>query len=147
MLGCCPHEMRTSRVEFSPIDEVSKAIILLTSTPKECCVFHPYNIHTQFMGDVLEKLNTVTQGVEFVEMEQFNEVMEKTKNDPIKANLLSSLLAYQDMAHGQKTEDVNRTNDYTTQVLYRLGFNWSSTSWDYVERMLKAIGGLGFFDI
>lgn len=147
MLGCCPHEMRTSRVEFSPIDEVSKAIILLTSTPKECCVFHPYNIHTQFLGDVLKKLNTVTQGVEFVEMEQFNEVMEKTKNDPIKANLLSSLLAYQDMAHGQKTEDVNRTNDYTTQVLYRLGFNWSSTSWDYVERMLKAIGGLGFFDI
>ena len=147
MLGCCPHETRTSRVEFSPIDEVSRAIILLASTPDECCLFHPYNIHTQFLGDVLKALDSVTQGVKFVEMEQFNEVMEQAKNDPVKAKLLSSLLAYQNMAHGQKTRDVNRDNDYTTQVLYRLGFNWSPTSWNYMEQMLKAIGGLGFFDI
>ena len=73
--------------------------------------------------------------------------MEQAKNDPVKAKLLSSLLAYQNMAHGQKTRDVNRDNDYTTQVLYRLGFNWSPTSWNYMEQMLKAIGGLGFFDI
>jgi hypothetical protein len=50
------------------------------------------------------------------------------------------------MAHGQKTTDVARDNDYTTQVLYRLGFAWSPTSWDYVERMLTAIGGFGFFE-
>lgn len=147
MLGCCPHEMRTSRVEFSPINEVSKAILLLASTPKECCVFHPFNIHTQFLGDVLEVLKSVTGGIDFVEMEQFEEVMEKAKSDPTKAKILSSLLAYQDMAHGQKTSDVNRDNSYTTQVLFRLGFNWSATSWDYIERMLHAICGLGFFDI
>ena len=47
------------------------------------------------------------------------------------------------MAHGQKTADVRRDNDCTTQVLYRLGFSWSPTSWDYVERMLS---GFGFFD-
>ena len=51
------------------------------------------------------------------------------------------------MAHGQKTADVKRDNNYTTQVLYRLGFAWSPTSWDYVERMLTAIGTLGFFDM
>ena len=51
------------------------------------------------------------------------------------------------MAHGQKTTDVKRDNDYTTQVLYRLGFAWSPTSWDYVERMLTAISSLGFFDM
>ncbi len=50
------------------------------------------------------------------------------------------------MAHGQKTADVQRDNDYTTQVLFRLGFAWSPTSWDYVERMLTAIGGFGFFE-
>ena len=50
------------------------------------------------------------------------------------------------MGHGQKTTDVQRDNDYTTQVLYRLGFNWSPTSWDYIERMLTTIGGFGFFE-
>ncbi|MBQ3364034.1 MAG: amino acid adenylation domain-containing protein [Muribaculaceae bacterium] len=146
MLGCCPHSMRNQQVEFSPINEVAHAIVLLSSTPKECTVFHPYNIHGQFLGDVLTGLTTVGDGVRFVEQEEFAEAMERAKDDPQKAKQMSSLLAYQDMAHGQKTADVKRDNDYTTQVLYRLGFNWSPTSWDYVERMLTAIGTLGFFD-
>ncbi len=147
MLGCCPYSMRNKQVEFSPINEVAHAIVLLSSTPKECTVFHPYNIHGQFLGDVLTGLDTVGNGVRFVEQEVFAAAMDEAKSDPQKARQMSSLLAYQDMAHGQKTTDVKRDNDYTTQVLYRLGFAWSPTSWDYVERMLTAIGTLGFFDM
>ena len=146
MLGCCPYAMRNKRVEFSPINEVSQAIVLLATTPADCTVFHPYNIHSQFLGDVLTGLTTVTGGIRFVEQEEFAEAMEQAKNDPQKARQMAALLAYQDMAHGQKTTDVSRDNDYTTQVLYRLGFAWSPTSWDYVERMLTAIGGFGFFE-
>ena len=146
MLGCCPYSMRNKRVEFSPINEVSHAIVLLATTPKECTVFHPYNIHGQFLGDVLMGLTAVGDGIRFVEQEEFAEVMDRAKDDPQKAKVLASLLAYQDMAHGQKTADVARDNDYTTQVLYRLGFSFSPTSWDYVERMLNAIGGFGFFE-
>ena len=146
MLGCCPYGMRNKQVEFSPINEVARAIVLLAQTPKECTVFHPYNIHSQFLGDVLMGLSTVSEGVHFVEQEDFDAAMEQAKDDPLKARQMASLLAYQDMAHGQKTSDVRRDNDYTTQVLYRLGFAWSPTSWDYVERMLTAIGGFGFFD-
>ena len=146
MLGCCPYAMRNKRVEFSPINEVSRAIVLLATTPRDCTVFHPYNIHGQFLGDVLMGLTAVGDGIRFVEQEDFAEAMDQAKNDPQKARQLASLLAYQDMAHGQKTSDVARDNDYTTQVLYRLGFSWSPTSWDYVERMLTALGGFGFFE-
>jgi len=146
MLGCCPHLMRNMKIEFSPINEVARAIVLLATTPKECTVFHPYNIHGQFLGDVLMGLSKVGEGIRFVELEEYAEVMEQAKNDPQKAKQLASLLAYQDLAHGQKTMDVARDNDYTTQVLYRLDFSWSPTSWDYVERMLTAIGGFGFFE-
>ncbi len=146
MLGCCPYGMRNKRVEFSPINEVSHAIVLLATTPKPCCVFHPFNIHTQFLGDVLAGLSTVGNGIRFVEQEEFDSAMDLAKNDPQKARQMASLLAYQDMAHGMKTTDVARDNEYTTQVLYRLGFAWSPTSWDYVERMLTALGGFGFFE-
>ena len=146
MLGCCPHAMRNKRVEFSPINEVAHAIVLLTTTPKECAVFHPYNIHGQFLGDVLSGLATVTGGIRFVEQEEFQQAMDEAGQDPQKAKQMAAMLAYKDMAHGKKTTDVMRDNDYTTQVLYRLGFAWSPTSWDYVERMLTAIGGFGFFE-
>ncbi len=146
MLGCCPHAMRNTRVEFSPINEVARAITLLATTPDKCTVFHPYNIHSQLLGDVLTGLTTVGEGIRFVEQEDFQNVLDEAGNDPAKAKQLSALLAYQDMAHGRRTTDVTRDNDYTTQVLYRLDFAWSPTSWDYVERMLAAIGGFGFFE-
>ena len=146
MLGCCPYAMRNKRVEFSPINEVSHAIVLLATTPKACTVFHPYNIHSQFLGDVLTGLTNVTGGIRFVEQEEFQQAMDEAGQDPQKARQMAALLAYKDMAHGQKTADVQRDNDYTTQVLFRLGFAWSPTSWDYVERMLTAIGGFGFFE-
>jgi len=146
MLGCCPYALRNKQVEFSPINEVAHAICLLATTPKDCTVFHPYNIHGQFLGDVLSGLTKVTGGIRFVEQEEFQRVMDEAGQDPQKAKQMAAMLAYQDMAHGQKTADVKRDNDYTTQVLYRLGFAWSPTSWDYVERMLTAIGGFGFFE-
>lgn len=147
MLGCCPHEMRDNGVEFSPINEVSRAIVLLAHTPKACCVFHPYNNHSVLFGDVLSELECVGDGVEFVDGEEFARRMEIAKEDPDKARQLSSLLAYQDMAHGRKTSDVTRQNIYTMQVLYRLGYRWSHTTWDYIDRFLKAIAGMGFFDV
>ena len=146
MLGCCPYEMCNTGVEFSPINEVSRAIVLLATTPKECTVFHPYNIHAQFLGDVLSGLTSVGQGIRFVEQEDFQKAMDEAGQDPQKAKQMAALLAYKDVAHGQKTSDVKRDNNYTTQVLYRLDFRWSPTSWDYVERMLTAIGGFGFFE-
>jgi amino acid adenylation domain-containing protein len=41
MLGCCPYAMRNKQVEFSPINEVSKAIVLLATTPTDNTVFRP----------------------------------------------------------------------------------------------------------
>ena len=147
MLGCCPYAMSDKAVEFSPINEVSHAIVLLATTPAACCVFHPYNNHTELLGDVLTELREIGDGVRFVEQDEFERVMDEAKADPTRSKLLSSLLAYQDMAHGQKTTDVARNNAYTIQVLYRLGYRWSRTTWDYIDRFLRAIAGLGFFDI
>ena len=119
---------------------------MLATTPRECCVFHPYNIHTQFLGDVLMGLSSVGEGIRFVEQEDFERAMEAAKSDPAKAKQMASLLAYQDMAHGQKSAMVDRQNNYTSEVLHRLGFYWSTTSQDYIERMLTAIAGFGFFE-
>ena len=59
--------------------------------------------------------------------------------------LLRPLMAY-NLSNTHQMRWIEADNDYTTQVLYRLGFAWSPTSWDYVERMFTAIGGFGFFE-
>ena len=44
-------------------------------------------------------------------------------------------------------KQVDRDNEYTSQVLLRLGFRWSEPDSDYVGKMLTAISQLGFFEV
>ncbi len=147
MLGCYPYELTNAPMEFSPINEVAKAIVMLSETPQQCCLFHPFNDHYVHFGDVLAELAKIGEALRQVEAAAFGEALEAAKQDPEKAKRLSSLIAYQDMAHGQRAVMIPADNQYTSQVLYRLGFRWSSTSWDYVDQMLAAIAGFGYFEL
>ena len=146
LLGCFPYENFANPVEFSPINEVARAICLLATTPRECCMFHPYNNHHVYLGDVLGELEKVGTPVRMVEQEEFLNTIEEVKSDPTKAERLQSLVAYSDLTHGQDALLVQEVNDYTMQVLYRQGFFWSPTSWDYVDRFFQSIAGFGFFE-
>jgi thioester reductase-like protein len=146
ILGCYPYEMTDEPMEFSPINEVAQSIVLLAQTARENVVFHPYNNHSVHFGDVIERLSTLGYEGQQVEQRDFNATLEAAKEDAEKVKRLSSLLAYQDMANGQESFVVPTVNNFTTQVLYRLGFRWSTTSWDYVDQFLKAIDAFGYFD-
>ena len=145
-LGCCPYDSYDESIEMSPINETAKAVVLLATTPKKCTVFQPFNNHTELLGDILQLLSKVERNINFVENEEFEKALAEAGQDQEKAKLLSAMMAYQDMAHGQKAVFINRDNRYTCSVLHRLGFHWSDTAWDYVERMLTAISGFGFFE-
>ena len=146
MLGCYPYEMSDEPMEFSPINETARSIVLLSETPRACCLFHPFNNHHVFFGDVMSQLSLIGDVPRQVEASAFQTAMADAQEDPEKAKLMSSLLAYQDMSHGQESFVVPTLNSYTTQTLYRLGFRWSPTSWDYVGQFLQAIDGLGYFE-
>ena len=146
VLGCCPYDNYDELTEMSPIDQTAKAVVLLASTPKECTVFQPFNNHTELLGDVLQLMAKVGREMRFVETDEFEQSVAIAGQDPEKAKLLSAIMAYQDMAHGQKAVLIERDNRYTCSVLHRLGFHWKDTSWDYVERMLTTISGFGFFE-
>jgi amino acid adenylation domain-containing protein len=147
MLGCCPYDQYDNPTEFSPINETARAIVLLATTPKECTVFQPYNTHTRLLGNVLQELDKLGTKMEFVEPEMFGMAIQQAALDPNKAPLLTTMLAYQNIAHGQPTQIVDRNNAYTSQVLLRLGFRWTEPDTEYVGRMLTAISQLGFFDV
>ena len=47
---------------------------------------------------------------------------------------------------GRESIRFTRHCEYTMQVLYRLGFAWPVTTWDYIARFVSALGGLGYFE-
>ena len=70
--------------------------------------------------------------------------MRQAKNYGVEHFLLFSNSA---PVHMTKNGKANADNQYISQVLYRLGFHWSPTSWDYVDQMLEAIAGFGYFEL
>ncbi len=145
IMGSVSYEMLDSPCEFSPIDDVARAVRLLSSTPRKMVVFHPCNNHIFPLGDVLRILSVVGVHIQPMENEEFQKVVNQMLADESKASVLQPLLAYTDNGGQHDVRILGRDSHYTTQVLYRLGFNWSYTSWDYVERFVKQIHSFDFF--
>ncbi len=146
VIGMVPYEALDQRFEFSPIDEVASAIMQLSQTPKECIVFHPCNTHRQFLSDILTGFAEAGITLKRVETEEFQQALEKMMENPDLVTLLRPLMAY-NMGGGHKTRWIESTNDYTTQVLYRFGFQWPTTAADYVHRFVDTIVGFDYFNV
>ncbi len=146
MLGECSYSQAMSPMEFSPIDEVAQALLLLATTPKECTVFHPFNNHVQLLGDVVREMaDTLGVNIAEVEDDEFQTTLQRAGQDPEKARILQSMLAYN--ASGKDViTGFSKYNPYTCNVLSRMGFHWNTTSWDYVHRFIQAIASLDFFE-
>ena len=146
VIGMIPYEDLDRCFEFSPIDEVAGAIMQLAQTPKECMVFHPSNTHRQFLSDILMGFAESGITLKRVEKEEFQQALEKMMENPDLVTLLRPLMAY-DMGSGHQTRWIESTNDYTTQVLYRIGFQWPPTAADYVHRFVDTIVGFDYFNV
>ncbi|MBR4536380.1 MAG: amino acid adenylation domain-containing protein [Bacteroidales bacterium] len=146
VIGMVPYEKLDLRFEFSPIDEVAHAIMLLSQTPKDCVVFHPYNTHRQFLSDILTGFAEAGITLKRVENDEFQQALEKMMDNPDLVTLVRPLMAY-NLGGNRKVRSIESTNDYTTQVLYRLGFQWPTTAADYVHRFVDTIVGFDFFNV
>ena len=144
VMGMVPFDALDRRFEFSPIDEVAHAIVLLAETPKECTVFHPNNIHRQYLVDIFTSFEQAGITLQRVEPEVFQEAWEKAMDNPELVTLLRPLVAYK-VSGGHQVRWIESDNTYTTQVLYRLGFQWSVTSLDYIHRFIQTIIGFDYF--
>jgi amino acid adenylation domain-containing protein len=146
IIGMVPYEDLDQRFEFSPIDEVARAIIQLAQTPKECIVFHPSNTHRQFLSDILTGFAEAGITLKRVEKPEFQQALERMMENPDLVTLLRPLMAY-NVSSKHTMRWIESTNEYTTQVLYRMGFQWPPTATDYVHRFVDTIVGFDYFTV
>lgn len=145
LIGKFPYSMMDVTAEMAPIDSTAKAILALAKTPVACCVFHPYNNHSIYMGDIIYGMKEYGMDIELSEDQAYEQALQVAQKDPKKAAVLSSMIAYQNMGHGKKAVGIAKDNAYTMKVLYRLGYHWPTTSREYVRKFVEALDGLGFF--
>ena len=144
-LGAYPLEELVRKIEMSPIDRVAEAVCLLATTPDGLVVFHPYNAYPLDMGAVVSAMNRRGFDVDLVSRGEFAARVDALKNDPTRATELQGILHY--AGHLLKDRRITPApNDWTTTVLYRLGFRWKPAEDRYLANFLEMLDGLAVFD-
>ena len=146
-LGCAPYDRLDDTMEFSPIDAVARASVLLAETPESCRLFHVISDQYIAMFRVFQAMNDMGLPVRFAEPSEFAAAFDAAMHDPARVGLLTSLLAYNTGAGEEERVILKMNCEYTYQVLFRLGFFWPTLTRDYFRRFLSALKGLGYFDI
>ena len=143
-LGAYPLENLSSKIEMSPIDRVAEAVCLLATTPDAMCVFHPYNCYPLDMGAVMGAMNRHGFNVDWVSRAEFAATVDAMRNDPSRASELQGILHYTGhLLKGLRTTPA--PNDWTTTVLYRLGFRWRPADDGYLASFLRMLDELAVF--
>ena len=146
MLGACPFQLLEGQMEFSPIDQSAHAMVLLSRTPLENCVFNVSNNHLIPMDDILVRLEKIDgKPLEYVENDEFGRRVEKANADPAKTRIMAPLVAYQQSAAEAEGVETVPSTAYTMQVLHRLGFRWDHTSSDYLDLIFEMLRTLQYF--
>lgn len=99
------------------------------------------------LGEVIREISAIGTEMRYVEMDEYKQVLTKAEEDEKKQKILSALLAYQKVNLKDKIVPLEKSNKFTTQVLLRMGFQWSATNSDYVDQFLHAINALNYFNI
>lgn len=134
-------------VEFSPIDTTAHAILKLSETNPDFTVFHPYNNHTVYMADVLQEMNAYGFDIAVVSDEEFEAALTAGMDDPEISPAISGLIVYLTSDTVNTVYPIDPNNQFTTEVLYRIGHSWPITNETYMHKSIQALDGLGFFDI
>jgi hypothetical protein len=144
-LGKFPISSLDETIDFSPIDEVAKTILVLATAPKQFTLFHSANSHPVEMGDVIEAMNESGLPIENVSDEEFMGAVYEATNDEEKSKKVSALITYtskDNHSHSYILTD----NSFTIKALYRLGYKWPITDQEYLVKAIKSLNSLEFFE-
>ena len=132
-------------VDFSPIDEVAKTIILLSRTNSKFTVFHSANSHMVQMGDIIYTMNALGFDIKVVPDNEFINSMREMMKDEKKNMLVSSLISYSS-SDNHTHSFIPSNNEFTNKALYHLGYKWPITDSDYLKKAIEALMTLDFFE-
>ena len=144
-LGAFPVSAADSTIDFSPIDEVAKTILLLASAPSKYTIFHSANSHEVELGDVITALNDYGYHIDIVPDEVFEKRLAEFMADEKQNMAVSSLISY-NSSSGVSHEFILSDNSFTVKSLYRLGYKWPITDRNYLNKSIASLATLGFFE-
>lgn len=144
-IGAISKDLLAQKIEFTPVDECAKAIVLLSKTSElDNRIFHLYNHNLVSLKKVIEALIEQGLNIQTLDEETFkNRILDfsKSLNENVSAivndfNTTNLSLDY--------NFTVNIKSDFTQKALKSLGFSWRKIDKDYLYIIIKYMRDVRF---
>ena len=143
-IGMLPENVYRSTVNFSPVDDVAKMIVGLSTLPEQYSVFHVYPPKEVGYDQLYRNLKALGLEISVVPDTQFERTVKKLSKTEDGRMLLEGLFAERPDLRYQWTV-IN--DSFTQQVLDAIGLEWNEISDKYLTKYFRALAELGTFDI
>lgn len=137
-----PISHMTDSMSFSPVDCTARAIVLLAGTND---IFTAFNADSRYGFDemkLIDACNACGIKIDPTDDAKYYEEYRKALGDSELNSLLNGLAAYD----RSDMHTVETDNEFTVNILYRLGFSWPLVDNSYLERVISSLKSLGYFD-
>ena len=142
VLGCVSKEMIEQKIEFTPVDTCSKAIVNLAQTNiADNKVFHLYNHNFIEIKEIVAGLNSLGIDIKIVSEDEFqNKILEVSRGKD--AQILFGIINDINNTKNSKISidynfSVNIKSEYTQKYLKLLKTEWNKIDKKYIEKIVK----------
>ncbi|HHU63230.1 MAG TPA: amino acid adenylation domain-containing protein [Clostridiales bacterium] len=145
-LGAVSKEIFKQRVEFTPVDCCSRAIVRLLSIKNFTNrVFHVFNHNIIEFRDMLDMFNALGINIKVMETEEFSQYIHRVALDDTKKKNIAGIvnnLSKKKMLNFSAS--VNIDSRLTVNILKDLGFIWPEIDVVYIDKILKYMKSSGY---
>lgn len=135
-LGVLPDYLKDIYAEFSPVDDIARAVIQSIEHINNLHVLHIYNQNHIYLSNLVNMIPN--NRVQFINDSEFKNILDKKLNNEKAQYSLSFLV--NDLNNSKVltyNSSIKIKNDFSRKLLDTLGFKWSNIDKQYIYNLLK----------
>lgn len=148
-LGVFPEYLMDLYLEFTPVDDAASAVMTIARHfNTEQNLFHINSTKVMYMDKVLECFKKCGIDIQVVDGVKFKEALRNTAKQSGTEYIFETFI--NDMDENDKLNydsNIHIENDFTTEYLRKLGFEWSDIDFGYIKRYIEYFRGIGYLGV
>ena len=145
-IGAIPENLRNIKLEFSPVDYVSKAVrMIIWSNKCENRIFNIYNPNLLPFLKLKEFLRKQNYTIKEISKEEFSqlikEISSEQKNQKKLIGIINDFTDNDDLIYNYT---IKQSNTITCEYLKKLGFDWITIDEEYICKLLTYMKHVNF---
>lgn len=140
--GAVPESVYEGSVNFSPVDETARNIVILTATKEDTAVFHVYPPVELKFADLFEGAARLGYSIDALPDRLFQELLKEKKRTQEGREELQGLMTNE---LSKDRRDIPVLQNVTNRYLEDLRSGWSAITEEYLNKYLSSLKGMDLF--